>query len=411
MTLEGLEKQVSKSLWTVVTRLLLGRLLLGRPLRRPSRGVALGVLMMKSGGRRRRQKVRHHARAPGGGAKAQSRGLVAYALLGRGKMADGKGDAAAAAGAGAEAPAVAGAGDRAETDSMARGHRPASPVPGALGLRPCLWQLETELREQEVSEVSSLNYCRSFCQTLLQYASNKNASEHIVYLLEVYRLAIQSFASARPYLTTECEDVLLVLGRLVLSCFELLLSVSESELPSEVWVPFLQSLQESHDALLEFGNNNLQILVHVTKEGVWKNPVLLKILSQQPVETEEVNKLIAQEGPSFLQMRIKHLLKSNCIPQATALSKLCAESKEITNVSSFQQAYITCLCSMLPSEDAIKEGKQTVKLVTVTSEKMRVDFGVLRLLDGSLLDWIDWEFRKKMFFTRPLEKEESNSQN
>jgi hypothetical protein len=68
-----------------------------------------------------------------------------------------------------------------------------------------------------------------------------------------------------------------------------------------------------------------------------------------------VNKLIAQEGPSFLQMRIKHLLKSNCIPQATALSKLCAESKEIAHVSSFQQAYITCLCSMLPSEEAIKE--------------------------------------------------------
>uniref|UniRef100_A0A287D2M3 Uncharacterized protein n=1 Tax=Ictidomys tridecemlineatus TaxID=43179 RepID=A0A287D2M3_ICTTR len=86
------------------------------------------------------------------------------------------------------------------------------------------------------------------------------------------------------------------------SCFELLLSVSESELPCEVWVPFLQSLQESHNTLLEFGNNNLQILVHVTQEGVWKNPILLKILSQQPVETEEVNKLIAQEGPSFLQM-------------------------------------------------------------------------------------------------------------
>lgn len=68
-----------------------------------------------------------------------------------------------------------------------------------------------------------------------------------------------------------------------------------------------------------------------------------------------VNKLIAQEGPFFLQMRIKHLLKSNCIPQATALSKLCAESKEISNVSSFQQAYITCLCSILPNEDAIKE--------------------------------------------------------
>jgi hypothetical protein len=90
--------------------------------------------------------------------------LVAYALLGRGKMADGKGDATAAAGAGAgaEAPAVAGA--EVETESMARGHRPASPASGAPGLRPCLWQLETELREQEVSEVSSLSYCRSFCQ-------------------------------------------------------------------------------------------------------------------------------------------------------------------------------------------------------------------------------------------------------
>ncbi|NXS53060.1 RLF protein, partial [Brachypteracias leptosomus] len=67
------------------------------------------------------------------------------------------------------------------------------------------------------------------------------------------------------------------------------------------------------------------------------------------------NKLITREGPSFLQMRIKHLMKSNCIPQATFLSKLCADSPEIANVSSFRQAYITCVCSMLPNEDSIKE--------------------------------------------------------
>lgn len=124
---------------------------------RPSDGIKLapaspGSASLSTGGRGRGQ--------------AESRGPVAYALLGRGKMADGKGDATAAAGAGAgtEAPAVAGAGGGTETESMARGHRPASPAPGAPGLRPCLWQLETELREQEVSEVSSLNYCRSFCQ-------------------------------------------------------------------------------------------------------------------------------------------------------------------------------------------------------------------------------------------------------
>ncbi|NXX76678.1 RLF protein, partial [Urocolius indicus] len=222
-------------------------------------------------------------------------------------------------------------------------------------LRARLWQLHTELREQEVSEASSRAYCRGFCQTLLQYAGSRGASEHILPFLEVYRISIQSFANARPYLTTECEDVLLVLGRLVLSCFELLLSIPESELPHEVWLGFHQSIQDSHDALLEFGNNNLQILVDITREGVWKNPVLLKILSQQPVEAEEANKLITREGPSFLQMRIKHLMKSNCIPQATFLSKLCADSPEIANASSFRQAYITCVCSMLPNEDSIKE--------------------------------------------------------
>uniref|UniRef100_A0A8D0L434 RLF zinc finger n=1 Tax=Sphenodon punctatus TaxID=8508 RepID=A0A8D0L434_SPHPU len=218
-----------------------------------------------------------------------------------------------------------------------------------------LWQLQAELSEQEVSEASSRAYCRGFCQTLLQYAGNRGASEHILPFLEIYRVAIQSFANARPYLTTECEDVLLVLGRLVLSCFELLLSVPESEQLGEAWLRFQQSIQDSHDALLEFGNNNLQILVDNTREGVWKNPTVLKVLSQQPVEAEEVNKLITREGPAFLQMRIKHLMKSNCIPQATSFSKLCAECSEASNVSSFRQVYIACLCSMLPNEESIKE--------------------------------------------------------
>ncbi|XP_065506778.1 zinc finger protein Rlf isoform X1 [Caloenas nicobarica] len=242
----------------------------------------------------------------------------------------------------------------ADAEAEAAAPRPEMPRLVA-ALRARLWQLQAELRDQEVSEASSRAYCRGFCQTLLQYAGSRGASEHILPFLEVYRISIQSFANARPYLTTECEDVLLVLGRLVLSCFELLLSVPESELPHEAWLGFHQSIQDSHDALLEFGNNNLQILVDITREGIWKNPVLLKILSQQPVETEEANKLITREGPSFLQMRIKHLMKSNCIPQATSLSKLCADSPEIANASSFRQAYITCVCSMLPNEDSIKE--------------------------------------------------------
>ncbi|KAL7981208.1 hypothetical protein Chor_005442, partial [Crotalus horridus] len=157
--------------------------------------------------------------------------------------------------------------------------------------------------------------------TLLQYAGNQGTSEQVLPFLEVYRVAIQSFASARPYLTTECEDVLL----------------------------------DSHNALLEFGDNSLEILADISKEGVWKNPVLLKILSQQPVEAEEINQLIKREGLTFLQMRIKHLMKTNRLPQAASLSKLCKESTEVPDVSPFLQAYITCLCSMPPNEESIKE--------------------------------------------------------
>ncbi|KAJ7304181.1 hypothetical protein JRQ81_011712 [Phrynocephalus forsythii] len=235
----------------------------------------------------------------------------------------------------------------------------------AAGLRARLWQLQAELSEQGLAEASSSAYCRGFCQTLLQYAGNRDSSEHILPFLEVYRVAIQSFASARPYLTTECEDVLLVLGRLVLSCFELLLSVPESEEECEPLLKLFQSIQDSHNALLEFGDSSLEILAEITKEGVWKNPVLLKIISQQPVDTEEVNVLIKREGPAFLQMRIKHLMKTNCLPQAASLSKLCKESTEISDVSSFLQAYITCLCSMHPNEESIREAEEAGLAVSI----------------------------------------------
>ncbi|XP_053254396.1 zinc finger protein Rlf-like [Podarcis raffonei] len=225
----------------------------------------------------------------------------------------------------------------------------------AAGLSSRLRQLQAELSEQGVGEGSSGAYCRDFCQTLLQYADNPGASEHVLPFLEVYQVAIQSFANARPYLTTECEEVLLVIGRLVLSCFELLLSVPESEEQSEPLLRLFQTIQDSHNALLKFGDNSLETLADISKEGVWKNPVLLNIISQQPVEAEEVNKLIKQEGPVFMQMRIKYLMKTNRLRQAASLSKLCKESTEISNTLPFLQAYITCLCSMLPTEESIKE--------------------------------------------------------
>lgn len=53
-------------------------------------------------------------------------------------------------------------------------------------------------------------------QTLLEYAEKWKTSEDPLPLLEVYTVAIQSYVKARPYLTSECENVALVLERLAL---------------------------------------------------------------------------------------------------------------------------------------------------------------------------------------------------
>ncbi|XP_039595186.1 zinc finger protein Rlf [Polypterus senegalus] len=217
-------------------------------------------------------------------------------------------------------------------------------------------ELESELRRQGLSEFSSNEYCNRFCQALVQYAGSRNTQEHGAALLEVYRISIERFAVARPYLTTDCENVLLVVKRLALSCFELLLSLPDTELTRECWLCLHQSLQKAHATLAEYGNNDLLALLEITGAGgSWNNSVLVRILAQMPYEQEEANAWISQEGPSFLELRVKHLIKIGTIPQAVLLAKLCSESDFIPQKSMFRQTYISLLCSMLPSEDVISE--------------------------------------------------------
>ncbi|NP_001123386.2 zinc finger protein Rlf [Xenopus tropicalis] len=230
--------------------------------------------------------------------------------------------------------------------SMARTHR----------LAEDLRELEDTLKEDDVSAPSSSVYCSRFCEILMQHTEENTASENLSHCAGVYGTALQSFATARPYLTTECEDVLLLLGRLLLSCFEVILSMTEDDLSCNYGLQLKKSIMDSHNILVEFGNNNLQLLIDMVQNGgAWKNHVLVKILSQQPVEPEEVQKWISQEGSCFLQMRIKHLMKSNCIQQAMILSKICSDTAELLNDFFFRQSFITCLCTMLPNEDAFKE--------------------------------------------------------
>ncbi|NWS73839.1 ZN292 protein, partial [Crotophaga sulcirostris] len=102
---------------------------------------------------------------------------------------------------------------------------------------------------------------------------------------------------------------------------------------------------------MEHGSRELHILTTLTQEkGVWKNPVLCGILSQEQLDPDKVF-----EGPVLLDMRIKHLMKTKQLTQATALAKLCSDHPEISAKGNFKQTYLVCLCSGSPNEKLMEE--------------------------------------------------------
>ncbi|XP_041827339.1 zinc finger protein Rlf [Melanotaenia boesemani] len=215
---------------------------------------------------------------------------------------------------------------------------------------------EDVLRQQEISIASSTEYCDNFCQALMHYAGSRNSMEHGLPLLEVYCLSINCFAAARSHLTAESDRVALVLKRLALSCFELLLSVPENEIPFEAWVQFHHSVQIAHDTLLQYGSTDLQALLQITGEGgAWSNSVLTALLTGQPTNPEEVDAYISLEGEGFMEMRVKHLEKMGEVAKAVVLAKACTECSLIPNQATFRQTYVSLLCHLLPNEEAIME--------------------------------------------------------
>lgn len=95
-------------------------------------------------------------------------------------------------------------------------------------------------------------------QTLLEYAEKWKTSEDPLPLLEVYTVAIRSYVKARPYLTSECENVAFVLERLALWVF---FSVTNTNLYS---INF---------ALPKYSQFSLQSIKNLNRLVVWVNPV------------------------------------------------------------------------------------------------------------------------------------------
>ncbi|CAG10467.1 unnamed protein product, partial [Tetraodon nigroviridis] len=140
------------------------------------------------------------------------------------------------------------------------------------------------------------------------------------------------------------------------SCFELLLSVPENEIPFEAWVQFHHSVQFAHETLLQYGSTDLQALLQITGEGgAWSNPVLTSLLTGQPTSAEDVEALISLEGDGFMEMRVKHLEKMGEVAKAVVLAKACTECSFISNQATFRHTYVFLLCHLLPNEEAIME--------------------------------------------------------
>lgn len=68
-----------------------------------------------------------------------------------------------------------------------------------------------------------------------------------------------------------------------------------------------------------------------------------------------VHELLAREGPTLLDMRIKHLIKQKCVEKAAVLAKTCAEFPEFGGKKNFKQIYLVCLCETMSQQELMQE--------------------------------------------------------
>ncbi|XP_061563542.1 zinc finger protein 292b [Cololabis saira] len=220
-------------------------------------------------------------------------------------------------------------------------------------------RLET-LQEVVVTEsvkipaLASSEYCQEFCRTLLEFAGRWRIEEEPLPLVQVYVVALLSYAQASPYLSLECENVPVVVERLSLSFLELLLALKD--VPDGLWTELKSSVQFAHSKLQEHGIGQLSVLSALGQyDGVWDNKVLQGLLSNETLQTEQVEEFLEQEGLILLQMRVKQLMKEKELEKAALLAKTCSESAAFQGKQMFKQMYLVCLCSTAEQDPLMEE--------------------------------------------------------
>ncbi|KAM9466614.1 zinc finger protein 292a [Clarias gariepinus] len=228
-----------------------------------------------------------------------------------------------------------------------------------VALRKRFQDLTAVLRDSADSALdASASFCHGFCQILVEHGGQWKSEEDPLPLLEMYTVAILCFAEATPFLYSECEHVTVVLEKLALSCLDFLLSFSEN-VPCTLWEEFQSSVKVAHGILQDSGNLQLSTLMALANEsGVWTNSTLCHILSNNMPDVEKVHEFLAREGPTLLDMRIKHLIKQKCVEKAAVLAKTCAEFPVFGVKKNFRQIYLVCLCETMSQEDLMQEIKE-----------------------------------------------------
>ncbi|XP_053699591.1 zinc finger protein 292b [Synchiropus splendidus] len=225
-----------------------------------------------------------------------------------------------------------------------------------------LQQRLTELQEilvknsEESPDPSSSEYCQELCRIFVEYAGRWKVDEEPVPLLEVYIVALLSYAQASPHLSLQCENVPLVVERLSLSFVELLLSLKEDVIPEDLWKYFQQSVKSAHSKLQENGISQLGTLSLLAQyDGVWTNIVLQEILSNEKPSQDQVEELLVQEGPVLLQMRVKQLMKDSKMDKAALLAKACADCSAFKELTHFKSIYLVSICSTTDQDHLMEE--------------------------------------------------------
>ncbi|XP_068195832.1 zinc finger protein 292a [Antennarius striatus] len=223
-------------------------------------------------------------------------------------------------------------------------------------LRERFQGLTTALKESSQPPLeASLHFCQEFCQVLVEHAGRWKTDEDPLPLLEVYIVAILSFAKASSCLSSECENAPLLLEKLALSCVELLFLLPQ-HVPGALWEEFQSSMMLAHNLFQDSGCTQLRMLsLLAQQDGVWSNTTLSSILSSQVPQTEQVHEYLEFEGPTLLNMRIKHLIKVDSVDKAAVLAKMCAEYAGYEGKGNFKQTYLLCICMTKSQEQLMEE--------------------------------------------------------